>query len=362
MTARAFPRPALVATKPVVITGGAGFIGSNLALRLAERGRDVVVIDSFARPGVERNADELRRTDPRRISIVGTDVREQAAADAVRDAAAVVHLAAQVAVTTSLGDPLFDFDVNTRGTLNVLEAARTCAKPPLVLFASTNKVYGDLGGLEIELTATGYAPRDAAIRERGIGESWPLSFHTPYGCSKGAADQYVLDYARNLGVPAASMRMSCIYGPRQLGNEDQGWVAHFLIAALDRRPITIFGDGQQVRDVLFVADAVEVYARALERPGAVAGRAFNVGGGTANAVSLTRVLAHIERILGEPLDVRYADWRPADQRYFVSDASAVRAALDLPAPVAWTRGVTLLCEWLRANRRPAGAVVGEALS
>ncbi len=359
---RGVPAPAVIGAKPVLVTGGAGFIGSNLALKLAASGRDVLVVDSLARPGVERNVEELRRTASKRISIVNIDVRDRDAAELVCESCAVVHLAAQVAVTTSLADPLEDFDVNTRGTLALLEAARRCDDPPLILYASTNKVYGDLGGLALELTPAGYAPADPGIRASGIDESWPLSFHTPYGCSKGAADQYVLDYARNLGVPAASFRMSCIYGPRQLGTEDQGWVAHFLRAALERLPITIFGDGQQVRDVLFVDDATEIYARALENGKAIAGHAFNVGGGPDNAVSLARVLACIEDILGERVDVRYDDWRPGDQRYYVSDARRIRATLDLPEPTAWKAGLARLAYWLKHDAVPArqGALLGVA--
>lgn len=351
-------------TRPVLITGGAGFVGCNLALRLAREGRKVVVLDSLARPGVEQNADELRRADPKNISIVVADVRDSAAADAVRDASAVVHFAAQVAVTTSIDAPLQDFDVNARGTLNLLEAARKSPRRPAFLFASTNKVYGDLADIALEPARDAYKAADAELAGRGVDETRPLSFHTPYGCSKGAADQYVLDYARTYGIPAACFRMSCIYGPRQLGTEDQGWVAHFLIRALRGQPITIFGDGRQVRDIMFVDDATNVYARALDNPGAVAGQAFNVGGGPANAVSLRQVLAYIETLIGRRLEIRYADWRAGDQRYYVSNTAKVRACLPIGPATGWEVGIGVLARWLGAKEpssiRDDHLVAGEA--
>jgi len=338
--------------KPVLITGGAGFIGSNLASRLAKSGKKIIVLDSLARPGVEENAAELKRLYPRNISVQIVDVRDDAAAEAVREASAVVHFAAQVAVTTSIERPLDDFDINVRGTLNLLEAARSCRKPPTFLFASTNKVYGDLADVELELTRISYRPADDHLRAHGIGESRPLSFHTPYGCSKGAADQYVLDYARTLNVPAAVFRMSCIYGPRQLGTEDQGWVAHFLIKALQGAPITIYGDGRQVRDVMFVEDTTEIYARAIESPSLVVGQAFNVGGGPDNAVSLLQVLDHIGQIIGRPLEIAHSHWRAGDQRYYVSDTRNLRSKLDLSPPKPWKAGVAILAQWLKDARPP----------
>ena len=346
--------PAVVGEKekPVLITGGAGFIGSNLANRLAKSGKKVVVIDSLARPGVEENAAELKRLHPRNISVLITDVRDEAAAVAVSEASAVVHFAAQVAVTTSIERPLEDFDINVRGTLNLLEAARSCREPPTFLFASTNKVYGDLADVELEQTRFAYRPADEHLRAHGVGEARPLSFHTPYGCSKGAADQYVLDYARTLNVPAAVFRMSCIYGPRQLGTEDQGWVAHFLIKALQGAPITIYGDGRQVRDVMFVEDTTEVYARAVENPSLVAGKAFNVGGGPGNAVSLLQVLDHIGHIVGRPIEISHSHWRAGDQRYYVSDTRSLRSKIELSPPTPWKTGVSLLAQWLKEARPP----------
>jgi CDP-paratose 2-epimerase len=350
---------------PVLVTGGAGFIGSNLADRLAGEGHDVIVLDALSRPGVERNLDWLRSRHPERITAIVGDVRDpDTVAAATARAAAVFHLAAQVAVTTSLTDPLADFDVNLRGTLTVLEALRRRGEGTPLIFASTNKVYGDLSDIALEVEDEAWLPRDPALRARGVGEGRPLDFHTPYGCSKGAADQYVLDYARSFGVPTCVMRMSCIYGPRQMGTEDQGWVAHFLIRALRGEPISIFGDGRQVRDILDVADAVGAYRAAWARIDAVAGRAFNLGGGPDNAVSLRRLIAHIETLVGHGVETRFADWRAGDQRYFVADTTAARAALGLRPARDWRTGVAELAAWLKtgaARRKPRPQLAAPAV-
>jgi CDP-paratose 2-epimerase len=336
---------------PIVVTGGAGFIGSNLVDRLASQGRDVVVLDALSRPGVERNLAWLRQRYPRRIRSVVADIRDRrAVAKAIDGAAAVFHLAAQVAVTTSLVDPIEDFETNVGGAINVLEAARRQRSETPVIFASTNKVYGDLADVRLALADGAYAPSDPAILRHGVGEDRPLDFHTPYGCSKGAADQYVLDYARSFDLPTCVLRMSCIYGPRQMGTEDQGWVAHFLIRALSGEPITLYGDGRQVRDVLFVDDAVDAYVAALERIQAVKGQAFNLGGGPRNAVSLLGLIEHMETLLGRPVETRFEDWRQGDQRYYVSDARNARTTLGLATPVGWRDGVARLAAWLEQER------------
>ena len=336
--------------QPILITGGAGFIGSNLADRLAGEGHTILIYDALSRPGVERNLAWLNMRHGRRITHVGGDVRdEDELVRAAADAKAVFHFAAQVAVTTSLADPREDFDINVRGTINLLDAVRVRREPVPVIFASTNKVYGDLGDIEFDTLHGRYEPKHFTAR-RGIDESRPLDFHTPYGCSKGAADQYVLDYARSFGVPTAVFRMSCIYGQRQMGTEDQGWVAHFLIRALEGKPLTIYGDGRQVRDVLDVGDAVNAYVRALENIDRVAGRAFNLGGGPANAVSLLELIEEMRVATGRDIDLRFEDWRQGDQRWFVADASAARAALNLPAPRGWRDGVAHLADWLASER------------
>ncbi len=339
---------------PVLVTGGAGFIGSNLADRLAGEGHDVVVYDALARAGVERNLAWLRERHGGRIRFVHADIRDAARlADEVAGAAAVFHFAAQVAVTTSLDDPTDDFTTNITATFQLLEAIRTRAPNVPLIFASTNKVYGDLADLDFVLEDDAYRPVDPQVRAHGIGEARPLDFHTPYGVSKGAADQYVLDYARSFGLKTCVFRMSCIYGQRQMGTEDQGWVAHFLIRALNGEPITLYGDGHQVRDVLDVRDAVNAYLAAWRRIDDVAGRAFNLGGGPDNAVSLRQLLAHIATLTGRPVDVRYSGWRAGDQRYFVADARAAGATLDLPARRDWREGVGALADWLQREQAAA---------
>ena len=336
---------------PILVTGGAGFIGSNLADRLAGQGHDVLVYDALARPGVEANLAWLRRRHGARIRPVVADLRDRAKLDAAAaGASAVFHMAAQVAVTTSLSDPELDFDVNLRGTVFLLEALRRQSAPPPLIFASTNKVYGNLADVALQRDGDAYLPEDPGLRAHGIGEERPLSFYTPYGCSKGAADQYVLDYARGFGVPACVLRMSCIYGPRQLGTEDQGWLAHFLYSVQAGRPISIYGDGRQVRDVLYVDDAVDAYTAAWDRIGQVSGQAFNLGGGPGNAVTLLEVLAEIGEISGRQADLRFSDWRPGDQRYFVADTRRAAAAFDLGPAVAWTDGLRRLAHWIAAER------------
>ena len=336
----------------ILVTGGAGFIGSNLADRLALENRHVRIYDALSRAGTERNLRWLQDRHGDRIEFVQADVRDaDRLTRAAADVEAVFHLAAQVAVTTSMTDPREDHDINIGGTFTLLEALRLRREAVPLVFASTNKVYGDLGDLDFELAGDAYRPVDADVRAHGIAETRPLDFHTPYGGSKGAADQYVLDYARSFGLPAAVIRMSCIYGQRQMGTEDQGWVAHFLIRALEGRPITLYGDGHQVRDILDVSNAVEAYIAAWHRIDRVRGRAFNLGGGPGNAVSLRQLIAHIGDLVGQDVAVQYADWRAGDQRYFVADTRAADAALGLGAKVDWREGVADLARWLAAERR-----------
>lgn len=335
---------------PVLITGGAGFIGTNLAAQLLEDGRRVLVYDNLSRPGVERNLQWLRAHYGDLLQVEIADVRDrERVAKTVSQASQVFHLAAQVAVTTSLHDPRDDFDTNLGGTLNVLEAMRMLDRPPSLVFTSTNKVYGALDDVTLQVDDQRYLPLDAGLRESGIAESRPLDFHSPYGCSKGGADQYVLDYARSYGLPAAVFRMSCIYGPHQCGNEDQGWVAHFLIRALKDEVITLYGDGRQVRDILFVEDLVDAFLRCQARLPELAGRAFNMGGGPANAVSLVDVLRQVAALTGRMPRVKHGQWRVGDQRYYVSDTSAFSAAAGWKPRVSAREGIARLHEWLAAQ-------------
>ncbi|MBE7220290.1 MAG: NAD-dependent epimerase/dehydratase family protein [Caulobacteraceae bacterium] len=334
-----------------LVTGGAGFIGANLADRLAAAGHAVTLYDSLQRPGTERNLAWLLERHPGRIAHIHADIRDHAVLNEAAGAADVVfHLAAQVAVTTSLVAPLDDFAINVAATVHLLEALRRRDRPVPLVFASTNKVYGDLGDVELTRTNDAYVPADPRVRDTGIGEDRPLDFHTPYGCSKGAADQYVLDYARSFGVPAAVLRMSCIYGQRQMGTEDQGWLAHFAIKALLGETISIFGDGCQVRDALDVGDACAAYLGLWRNIDRVTGRAFNLGGGPKNAISLRQLVRHLEEVTGRPVATEHHDWRAGDQKYYVSDTRAVTEALGLKAPVPWRTGVANLVAWLAAER------------
>lgn len=324
--------------------GGAGFIGTNLADRLLSEGREVIVFDSLARAGVERNLDWLRRTHPR-VEFVRGDVRDRAALrPLVERAGEVFHLAAQVAVTTSLVDPLDDFERNALGTLCLLEELRRLDAPPPLVFTSTNKVYGGLEDVPLVRRGSRYEPLQPDFP--GVGEDRPLDFHSPYGCSKGAADQYVIDYARTFGLPAVTFRMSCIYGPHQCGTEDQGWVAHFLMRAREGKPITVYGDGGQVRDVLYVADLVDAFRRAVSLVDELQGRAFNMGGGRENTVSLLEFLSTIEELHGTKPSVEFGDWRPGDQRYYVSDTTRFRAATGWAPRHSARAGIEALDAWL----------------
>ena len=336
--------------RPLLITGGAGFIGTNVADRLLAAGQPVVIYDNLGRDGARDNLRWLARRHGPRMEVLVADVRDAAALrGAVERCCRVFHFAGQVAVSSSLADPAQDFAVNAGGTLNLLEVIRDSEAQPPLLYASTNTVYGPLDDLRLVEQDARYEPLDAGMRDRGIGEERALDFHSPYGCSKGAADQYVLDYARVYGLKTAVFRLSCIYGPHQRGNEDQGWVAHFALRALADEPITIYGDGKQVRDALWVDDLVEALLIAQARIGSLAGRAFNIGGGPAHTLSPLELLAMIERLEGCSPDVRFAQWRPADQRYYVSNIDAFARATGWRPRVGVQEGVRRLLAALRSE-------------
>jgi len=334
----------------VLITGGAGFIGTNLADRIVGEGRKVVILDNLSRAGVEQNLEWLLQRHGSRIEVITGDVRDM---DTVRRAVTgvsqVFHFAAQVAVTTSIIDPQHDFEVNARGTLNLLLALREMPNPASVVYTSTNKVYGALDDVGLEIADGRYQPLDARIRARGLDESRPLDFHSPYGCSKGTADQYVIDFARTLGIPGVVFRMSCIYGPHQFGTEDQGWVAHFLIRALAGDPLTIYGDGRQVRDVLFVEDLVDAFLLAQQHMPKIAGEAFNIGGGPQCTTSLLELMERIEQVTGARPSYTHAESRPGDQRYYVSDPSKFQAATGWWPKVGLDAGLGALHDWLTGS-------------
>ncbi len=309
----------LLPFRSALIFGGAGFIGSNLAHRLLKNtDARVHIFDNLSRRGVHQNLDSLQKIsrDTGRLRVTIGDVRDAALVKrAVQSASEIYHFAAQVAVTTSVVDPRADFEINVGGTLNILEAVRTSGHRPFILFTSTNKVYGHLQSLNLARNDSRYI----CVGEPGVSESQPLDFYSPYGCSKGAADQYVHDYSRMFGLPTVVFRMSCIAGARQFGNEDQGWVAHFLYSALEDRPLTIYGDGFQVRDVLCVDDLINAFEKVRTHVNTAAGNVFNVGGGLENSVSLLELIQQIEECTGKRLRYSRKPARPGDQLFYITD-------------------------------------------
>ena len=334
----------------ILVTGGAGFVGCHLVHDLLGDNRKVTVLDSLSRRGSERNLEWLQRQHPDRdLRFVKGDVRDpQAVKSAAEDVDAIYHLAGQVAVTSSVQDPRLDFEINALGTLNVLEAARQSPCQPVVMFTSTNKVYGGMEDVALVEKDTSYEYRDLPD---GIPESRPLDFHSPYGCSKGAADQYVRDYARIYGLRTVVFRMSCIYGPRQFGNEDQGWLAHFIISAGTGAPITIYGDGKQVRDVLFVEDLVRALRGAVDKISVTAGKVYNIGGGPSNTLSVWKEFGQLlAELNGQAVRVSYRDWRPGDQPCYVSDIRNVCRDLGWTPEVDKRAGIRRLWEWVSSNK------------
>ena len=342
--------------RPILITGGCGFIGCNLADALAMREDKVVVFDNLSRAGVRENAQWLKLRHGELVSIMTGDIRDAISViEAVRGARAVLHLAAQVAVTGSLQEPIDDFEINARGTLNVLEAIRIHNHSAPMIFASTNKVYGRLvQDSDIEQVGKRHVPIDARLAG-GVTEDVPLDFYSPYGCSKGAADQYVRDYARVYGMDTAVLRMSCIYGPRQFGTEDQGWLAHFMLRSILGEQLTIFGDGLQVRDALHVSDAAAAWIAVLENIGSVRGRVFNLGGGPENAISLLELIDQIALMRGVAPALSFDQWRPGDQPWYVSRFDALTSAVGWKPQVPLREGLQSLLGWLEGRFNPAGA-------
>jgi CDP-paratose 2-epimerase len=330
----------------ILITGGVGFIGTNAAIFFATRGYTVTIVDDFSRPGVDRNASYLHRHYPR-ILIIQTDVRStENYIKQLKTTDVVLHLAGQTAVTTSLVSPTHDFEANVHATFTLLEAVRHHAPHAFFIYASTNKVYGNLRGHTLTQHPTTHAWQDTDF-PAGIDESCQLDFLSPYGVSKGAADQYVKDWYHSFGLRTCVFRQSCIYGPYQMGVEDQGWVAFFAKQLLARLPITIYGDGYQVRDLLHVHDLLDAYERAIKRQAACAGRVMNIGGGVTNAYSLHQVLLLLEQKTDITPRVTYAPERLADQKYFVSANTTAKALLDWSPSIGFPEGVETLLTWLK---------------
>jgi|GraSoiStandDraft_55_1057291.scaffolds.fasta_scaffold217394_1 CDP-paratose 2-epimerase len=334
----------------ILVTGGAGFVGCHLVHDLLRDNRKVTVLDSLSRRGSERNLEWLQRQHPDGdLRFVKGDVRDsEVVKAAAEDVDAIYHLAGQVAVTSSVQNPRVDFEINALGTLNVLEAARQSPRQPVLMFTSTNKVYGGMEDVALVEKDTSYEYRDLPD---GIPESRPLDFHSPYGCSKGAADQYVRDYARIYGLRTVVFRMSCIYGPRQFGNEDQGWLAHFIISAATGAPITIYGDGKQVRDILFVEDLVRALRGATDKISVTAGKVYNIGGGPSNTLSVWQEFGQLlAELSGEAVTVSYRDWRPGDQPCYVSDIRNVCRDLGWTPEVDKRAGIRRLWKWVSSNK------------
>jgi CDP-paratose 2-epimerase len=326
-----------------ILIGGAGFIGSNFAERLLEDSQHVTILDDLSRKGAASNLRRLRARYPR-LEFIRADIRKdrEAISKVVEGADVVFHLAAQVGVTSSVADPRLDFEINALGTLNILECIRALSARPILLYASTNKVYGALESMQIVEDAQGYSFLD----REGISESDPIDLHSPYGCSKGAGECYVRDYARVYGLRTVVLRQSCIYGPGQFGTEDQGWVAWFAIAAMLGVPITMYGDGKQTRDVLFVDDLFKAWMAAVERIDTVRGECINLGGGSENTISLSELVQHLSDEYGYKISVRYDNWRPGDQRIYVSDITKARNLLGWTPKVSPVQGIQQLLGWI----------------
>lgn len=337
--------------KHVLITGGAGFIGTNAAQQFGRKGWKVTLLDNLSRPGSEHNSAHLEKAAISGMSFIHADIRD---ADAMRKLFAeqyfdaVIHCAAQVAVTTSVEDPVSDHAINTQGTLNLLEGLRRGKNPKAVfIFTSTNKVYGALEQFRAVDAGTRYKLEAAP---EGISEEVNLDFHSPYGCSKGAADQYVRDYARIYGLNTVVFRQSCIYGTHQFGMVDQGWVAYLTMLGVFGKPITVYGDGKQVRDILYVNDLVALMETAAHNPQKARGEIFNIGGGTGNTLSLLEFLAYLEKRLGKKLDIRFADWRPGDQKVYISDVRKAKEKLGWAPTTGFNEGFEEMLQWIEANK------------
>lgn len=332
----------------IVITGGAGFIGINLAeTLLRDKKNFVIVYDNLSRKGVENNIQWLISRKRKNLRFVKGDVRDyEKLKEVVEGCKEVYHLAAQVAVTKSVDDPVEDFRTNAEGTLYTLEAVRKTAPGATFVFASTNKVYGELLHLKLKESKTRYI---LSGKKQGIDESENLDFHSPYGCAKGAADQYVRDYYRIYGLKTVVFRQSCIYGEHQYGNEDQGWIAHFLIKTLLGNKINIYGDGKQVRDLLEVSDLVRAYGAAVRNIAKTRGEIYNIGGGIQNTFSLLELIGFLEKTLQVEVEYSFSDWRPGDQKVYISNNGKLVKELNWTPLHSKEEGIKKLIGWIRKN-------------
>ncbi len=332
----------------IIITGGLGFIGSNAVKYFSSKGDEVVVIDNMSRCGASRNLEWLKTNSA--FSLIKEDIRNRENIKNIfaqhSDVDVVIHLAAQVAVTTSVLEPLEDFEINAAGTLNILEAIRTLKLDPVIIYSSTNKVYGSLDNVEIEECEDRYT----ITPPEGISETQPLDFHSPYGCSKGVADQYVRDYARIYKLRTVTLRQSCIYGERQFGIEDQGWVAWFIIAISTGQPITVYGDGKQVRDILNVDDLVACYDSCIKNIDSISGEVFNIGGGHKNSVSIINFIKVLEECFARPIEYLNSETRPGDQAIFISNNQKAKQRLGWAPKVGFLEGIDNMFTWVEKNK------------
>jgi CDP-paratose 2-epimerase len=341
--------------KTIVITGGAGFIGINLADRLLSEGYEVIIYDNLARPGSEKNLQWLTQKYHANLQVVIADIRDTfSLKKVINDCGAIFHFAAQVAVTTSLVNPVDDFEINLKGTFNLLEILRTMTDPPFLLFTSTNKVYGKLTDIELIENAMRYTPLQNW--QSCVNEHRTLDFYSPYGCSKGGAEQYVLDFARSFSIPATVFRMSCIYGPHQFGNEDQGWVAHFLISAINNNPLVIYGNGKQVRDILYIDDLLNAFVLAYQNQNRCAGNVFTIGGGGGCTLSLLELIEFIKTFNGSIPQISFAPWRTGDQPYYVSDTQKFHDYTGWNQTVHVPDGINMLYKWINGSIQNSCAV------
>lgn len=337
----------------ITVTGGAGFIGFHSCRYFAEKGHDIFLLDDFSRKGSRAHAEKLISEFGEKIKIVECDISVSSTENLsiiekiVSQSDVVIHLAAQVAVTTSVKNPRRDFEVNALGALNLLEACRKASTKPFIIYSSTNKVYGGMDHLEIIERDNRYY---FAEHLYGISETALLDFHSPYGCSKGAADQYVRDYNRIYGVPSVVLRQSCIYGTEQYGHEEQGWIAHLTLNACRNMPIKVFGDGKQVRDVLFAQDLVELFDACIQNMKKVSGKIYNAGGGYKNILSLLDLIEILEKTLGRKIEKSFHDWRPGDQKVYISDIDQLKKDLEWEPKISPTEGVEKIIHWQKGNK------------
>ncbi len=333
----------------ILITGGAGFIGANTAKRFLDKGYDVIIFDNLSRRGTEWNLKWLQQN--KNLKFIKGDIRKYNEILDVfkknRDFDVVFHFAAQVAVTTSVINPREDFEINALGTFNLLEAIRETKSDPVILYSSTNKVYGGMTDIKIIKRKNRYVYKDLPD---GISEERILDFHSPYGCSKGTADQYMIDYCRIYNLKTVVFRQSCIYGYRQFGIEDQGWVAWFTIAAMLNKQITIYGDGMQVRDVLFIDDLIDAYELAIKNISKVKGQAFNIGGGPENTISLLELIAFLEKFFNKKIHLKFSNWRPGDQPVFICNIEKAKKLLKWKPEISPQKGVKMLYDWVKNNK------------